>query len=132
MMGSYGIGPGRVLAAAIEQNHDAGRIVWPRSIAPYEVEVVALRGAGEQEIMSRAEEIAGKLTELGHEALLDDREARPGEKFADADLIGAPLRITVGKKMLEDGAVDLKLLASGEDRRVAVDDVAAAAAELLG
>jgi prolyl-tRNA synthetase len=130
VMGSYGIGPGRVLAAAIEQNHDAGKIVWPRSIAPYEVEVIALRAAGEG-ILATAEEIAEKLSGLGHETLLDDREERPGEKFADADLIGAPLRVTIGKKTLEDGAVDLKAITSGEERRLAASEVAAAAAELL-
>jgi prolyl-tRNA synthetase len=130
VMGSYGIGPGRVLAAAIEQNHDGNKIVWPRSIAPYEVEVVALQAAGES-ILATAEEIVQKLSELGHETLLDDREARPGEKFADADLIGAPARITVGKKTLEDGAVDLSLLASGEQRRVAADDAPTVVAGLL-
>ncbi len=130
VMGCYGIGPGRVLAAAIEQNHDGNRIVWPRSIAPYEVEVVALQAAGES-ILATAEEIVDKLSALGHEALLDDREARPGEKFADADLIGAPVRITVGKKTLEDGAVDLRALASGEERRLAADEAAIAASELL-
>ena len=130
VMGSYGIGPGRVLAAAIEQNHDGNKIVWPRSIAPYEVEVVSLQAASES-ILATAEQIVQKLSDLGHEALLDDREARPGEKFADADLIGAPVRITVGKKTLEDGAVDLRTLASGEDRRLAAGEVAAAASELL-
>jgi prolyl-tRNA synthetase len=130
VMGCYGIGPGRVVAAAIEQNHDGNKIVWPRSIAPYEVEVVALQAAGES-ILATAEEIVQKLSELGHEALLDDRDARPGEKFADADLIGAPARITVGKKTLEDGAVDLRVLASGEERRLAADEVATAVAELL-
>jgi len=130
VMGCYGIGPGRVVAAAIEQNHDGNKIVWPRSIAPYEVEVVALQAAGGS-ILATAEEIVQKLSELGHEALLDDRDARPGEKFADADLIGAPARITVGKKTLEDGAVDLSLLASGEARRLAAGEVATAVAELL-
>jgi prolyl-tRNA synthetase len=130
VMGSYGIGPGRVLAAAIEQNHDGNKVIWPRSIAPYEVEVVALQAAGES-ILATAEEIVQKLSERGHETLLDDREARPGEKFADADLIGAPVRITVGKKTLEDGAVDLSLLASGDQRRVAANEVAPAVSELL-
>ncbi len=130
VMGSYGIGLGRVLAAAIEQNHDGNKIVWPRALAPYDVEVVALQAADES-LLATAEEIATALSDAGLETLLDDREARPGEKFADADLIGAPLRITVGKKTLEDGAVDLRLLASGEERRVPAAEAAAQAAELL-
>ncbi len=130
VMGSYGIGPGRVVAAAIEQNHDGNKIVWPRSLAPYDVEVVALQAA-EESLLATAEEIATALSAAGLEALLDDREARPGEKFADADLIGAPVRVTVGKKTLEDGAVDLRLLQSGEERRVAAGEAAAQVVELL-
>jgi prolyl-tRNA synthetase len=130
VMGSYGIGPGRVLAAAIEQNHDGNKIVWPRALAPYDVEVVALQAADES-LLTTAEEIGAALSSAGLEVLLDDREARPGEKFADADLVGAPLRITVGKKTLEDGAVDLRLLSSGEERRVPAAEAAAQAAELL-
>ena len=130
VMGSYGIGPGRVVAAAIEQNHDGNKIVWPRALAPYDVEIVALQAAGEN-LLAIAEEIGAELSDAGLEVLLDDREARPGEKFADADLIGAPLRITVGKKTLDDGAVDLRLLASGEESRVPAAEAAARAAELL-
>jgi len=78
-----------------------------------------------------AEEIGAELSDAGLEVLLDDREARPGEKFADADLIGASLRITVGKKTLEDGAVDMRLLETDEERRVPAAEAAAQAAELL-
>jgi prolyl-tRNA synthetase len=113
IMGSYGIGPGRVIAAAVEQHHDEHGIVWPRSIAPYDVHVVALPGAEQQ-----AAEAARTLDEAGAEVLLDDRDARAGEKFADADLLGLPLRVTVGKKTLEDGAVDVRDRATGEERRV--------------
>jgi prolyl-tRNA synthetase len=115
IMGSYGIGPGRVMAAAVEQHHDENGIVWPREIAPYDVHVVALPGAEEQ-----AEEAARALDEAGAEVLLDDRDARAGEKFADADLIGLPLRITVGKKTLEDGAVDVRDRQTGEEQRVSI------------
>src|SRR6186997_3070092 len=115
IMGSYGIGPGRVMAAAVEQHHDENGIVWPRSIAPYGVHVVALPGAEQQAV-----EAARTLDEAGADVLLDDRDARAGEKFADADLVGLPLRITVGKKTLEDGAVDVRDRASGEERRVSV------------
>jgi prolyl-tRNA synthetase len=118
VMGSYGIGPGRVMAAAVEQHHDEDGIVWPRAIAPYDVHVVALPGAEEQ-----AEESARVLEEAGAEVLLDEREARAGEKFADADLIGMPLRVTAGKKTLEDGAVDVRDRASGEERRVPIAEL---------
>ena len=84
-MGSYGIGPGRVLAAAVEQHHDEDGIVWPAAIAPYDVHIVAL--AGTPEIAAIAEEAAASLSAEGLDVLLDDRELRPGEKFADADLI---------------------------------------------
>jgi prolyl-tRNA synthetase len=117
-MGSYGIGPGRVMAAAVEQHHDEHGIVWPRSIAPYDVHVVALPGVEEQ-----AAEAARVLHEAGADVLLDDRDQRAGEKFADADLMGCPLRVTVGKKTTEDGAVDVRERASGEEGRVAIAEL---------
>jgi prolyl-tRNA synthetase len=115
VMGSYGIGPGRVIAAIVEQHHDEQGIVWPRSVAPYDVHVVALPGVEEQAL-----EAATVLDAAGLSVLLDDREARAGEKFADADLIGIPTRITVGKKTVDDGAVDVRDRATGEERRVAI------------
>ncbi len=123
LMGSYGIGPGRVLAAAVEQHHDEHGIVWPRELAPYDVHVVALTH-GDDEIRLHAETLAESLSASGLDVLLDDRTLRPGEKFADADLIGCPLRITVGKKTLEDGAVDVRLRATGEDERIGRLEVA--------
>ena len=122
LMGCYGIGPGRVLAAAVEQHHDEQGITWPRSLAPYDVEVVAIGAAG-AEAAATAESVAEALEEQGLEVLLDDRDLRPGEKFADADLIGCPVRITVGKKTLEDGCVDVLARASRAEERVRVDDV---------
>jgi prolyl-tRNA synthetase len=115
VMGSYGIGPGRVLATIVEQSHDEQGIVWPRSVAPYDVHVVALPGVEEQ-----AHEAATVLDAAGLSVLLDDRDTRAGEKFADADLIGLPTRITVGRKTVEDGAVDVRDRATGEERRVAI------------
>ena len=114
--GSYGIGPGRVMAAVVEQSHDEHGIVWPRSIAPYDAHVVVLKGA--EEVGERA---ARSLSDAGYEVLLDDRDQRPGEKFADADLIGIPIRVTAGKKSLEDGAVDVRDRKTGAERRVSVD-----------
>jgi prolyl-tRNA synthetase len=116
-MGCYGIGAGRVTAAIVEQHHDERGIVWPRAVAPYDVHVVALPGA--EEI---AEEAARALDAAGLEVLLDDRDARAGEKFADADLIGCPLRVTAGKRSLDDGKVDVRDRASGDEERL---DVAA-------
>jgi prolyl-tRNA synthetase len=116
--GSYGIGPGRVMAAIVEQHNDDNGIVWPASVAPYDVHVVALPGA--EEI---AEQAAEALSALGKDVLLDDRDQRAGEKFADADLIGCPMRITAGKKSLEDGKVDVRDRATGEERRLSVADL---------
>jgi prolyl-tRNA synthetase len=116
--GSYGIGPGRVLAAIVEQSHDEQGIVWPAGVAPYDAHVVALAGAGEV-----GERAAEALSAAGKEVLLDDRDQRPGEKFADADLIGIPIRVTAGKKSLEDGAVDVRDRATGEEQRVSLDDL---------
>ena len=118
VMGSYGIGPARTMTAAIEQHHDEAGIAWPRSLAPYDVHVIALGGLEE-----RAAEIAHRLEADGGTVLLDDRDARAGEKFADADLIGCPVRVTVGKKTLEDGAVDVRERASGEESRVPIGEL---------
>ena len=118
IMGSYGIGPARIMAAAIEQHHDEHGIVWPRPLAPYDVHVVALPGVEDQ-----AAEAARLLDEAGAEVLLDDRDQRAGEKFADADLIGCPIRVTVGKKTTEDGAVDVRDRASGQERRVPIAEL---------
>jgi prolyl-tRNA synthetase len=118
IMGSYGIGPGRTMAAIVEQHYDEHGIRWPRSVAPYDVHLIALPGLEE-----RAEEVARKLDEAGDDVLLDNRDQRAGEKFADADLIGLPVRVTVGKKTLDDGAVDVRLRESGEEQRVAIDDL---------
>ena len=105
--------PGRVTAAVVEQHHDERGIVWPQSVAPYDVHIVALPGLEEQ-----AAELEQRLEARELEVLLDDRELRAGEKFADADLIGCPYRITVGKKTLEDGAVDVLVRQTGEEQRV--------------
>ena len=119
MMGCYGIGPGRVMAAAVEQRHDEHGIVWPSALAPYDVHVLAL-AAGADEVAEAAEDVALVLEEGGRRSvLLDDRDARPGEKFADADLLGCPVRVTVGRKTLEDGAVDTRRRAQGVDERIA-------------
>ncbi len=117
--GSYGIGPGRVIAAVIEQRHDDKGIAgWPKAIAPYDAHVVVLPGLADQ-----AEVVARALETSGASVLLDDRDLRAGEKFADADLIGCPVRVTVGKKTLEDGMVDVRDRATGDERRVPAQEV---------
>ncbi|HEY2311430.1 MAG TPA: proline--tRNA ligase [Gaiellaceae bacterium] len=118
IMGSYGIGPARIMAATVEQSNDENGIVWPAALAPYDVHVVALPGA--EEI---AEQAAEALSGAGYDVLLDDRDQRAGEKFADADLIGCPIRITAGRKSLEDGKVDVRNRASAEEKRLDVADL---------
>jgi prolyl-tRNA synthetase len=118
VMGSYGIGLARTMAAVVEQRHDEKGIAWPETIAPYEVHVVALPGA--EEIAAQA---AAAIEARGRSVLLDDRDQRAGEKFADADLIGCPVRVTAGKKSLEDGAVDIRDRATGAERRVNLSDL---------
>jgi prolyl-tRNA synthetase len=120
--GSYGVGPARVMAAAVEQSHDENGIVWPGSIAPYDVHVLALHG-GAAEVVALAEKVASILDETALEVLLDDRDERPGEKFADADLIGCPARVIVGKKSLDDGSVDVRRRDGSAEERVPVSDV---------
>jgi prolyl-tRNA synthetase len=126
VMGSYGIGPARSMAAIVEQHHDEAGIVWPASVAPYDVHVVALAGVEEQ-----AEAAAAVLNAAGLDVLLDDRDARAGEKFADADLIGCPIRVTVGKKAREEGKVDVRGRRTGEDEPVATAELAAKVLEML-
>jgi len=107
VMGSYGIGPARIAAAAVEQYHDGDGIIWPESIAPFDVEVIPL-AVDDRDVMDTAEKIYAELRVSGLEALIDDRQERPGVKFKDADLIGIPWHVVVGKKGLRDGVVELK------------------------
>ena len=118
VMGSYGIGLARTMAAVVEQSHDENGIVWPQSVAPYDAHVVALPGA--EEIALQAAEA---LSAAGLDVLLDDRDQRAGEKFADADLIGCPLRVTAGRKSLEDGKVDVRNRANGDEKRLDVAEL---------
>jgi prolyl-tRNA synthetase len=122
VMGSYGIGPGRTIAAVVEQHHDENGILWPASIAPYDVHVLALHG-GAEDVVRHAEGLATTLEQAGFDVLLDDRDERPGEKFADADLIGIPLHAIVGRKTLEDGMVDVRRRDGTAEQRVSSADV---------
>jgi len=127
VMGSYGIGPGRTISAIVEQHHDEQGITWPASVAPYDVHIVALPGLVEQ-----ADAAAAPLDAAGFDVLIDDRDARAGEKFADADLIGCPIRVTVGRKAAEDGTVDIRERTKGEDNAVSVGELVSTVREKLG
>jgi len=128
-MGCYGIGPGRVLASIIEQNNDEKGMILPIEIAPYKVAIVLISNKDEQQV-----EIANKLYEElkknGIEAILDDRDERPGVKFNDMDLIGIPLRITVGKKV-EEGKVEFKTRVSDEVQLIEIESVVSKIQEII-
>ena len=120
VMGCYGVGVSRTMAAAIEQHHDADGIVWPASIAPYQVVIVPINTKDEPQ-MTMAEQIYRELSAVGVEVVLDDREERSGVKFKDADLIGYPLRITVGPKALKENCVEMKVRRTKESLLLPLD-----------
>jgi len=122
VMGSYGIGVGRLLACIAEEHHDAQGLVWPIAVAPYQVHLVALIGAGRPQA-EIAPQIYAALQAAGVEVLYDDRDESPGVKFADADLIGLPLRLTLGERALKRGGVELQRRAGGEPALVPIADV---------
>lgn len=131
VMGCYGIGVSRTMAAAIEQNNDKDGIIWPVAIAPYEVLVVPVN-AKDAASTAKAEEIYSALLKAGVETVIDDRNERPGVKFKDADLIGYPLRVVVGPKTLQNGEIEVKARKTGEVSMLPADgDYVAAIKELL-
>jgi prolyl-tRNA synthetase, family II len=123
VMGSYGIGVDRIMTAAIEQNHDADGIIWPRAIAPFDC-VVTITNMKQDELKSAGEQLYTDLQRAGLEVLLDDRDERAGVKFKDADLIGIPYRITIGKK-ISDGVVELFDRSSKQTEDVSLSEVVA-------
>jgi prolyl-tRNA synthetase len=131
VMGCYGIGPARITAAAIEQYADEKGISWPRAIAPWDVEIVAIGKPGTPE-REAAEALYAELCEAGLDVLIDDRDAGPGEKFADAELLGVPLRLTVGKRSLESGRAEAQARRGrvDHDGGVPLQDAAEAVREL--
>jgi prolyl-tRNA synthetase len=128
VMGCYGIGLGRTVAASIEQNHDRDGIIWPMALAPFQVALLPLQ-VQSAEVMSAAEALYGELTSLGVETLLDDRDERPGLKFKDADLLGLPLRVTISEKSLAQGQAELK---DRRSREVSMLPLGTAAGTLRG
>jgi len=129
-MGSYGFGPARATAAAVEQYADEHGISWPRSIAPFDVEIVAIGAEGSDE-RAFADELYGQLAGAGLEVLYDDRDAGPGEKFADAELLGCPLRVTIGRRTLGAGEIEVQVRRGREARSAPVSGAAEAIAALL-
>ncbi len=130
VMGSYGIGPARIVAAAIEQRADERGIVWPRALAPWQVHLVSLAKAGDAE-REAADRLYEELRAAGAEVLYDDRDAGPGEKLTDAELLGCPLRIVVGRRGLADGVVEASERATGVEHKLPVEEAAARALSLL-
>jgi prolyl-tRNA synthetase len=128
-MGCYGFGPARTAAAAVEQYADEHGISWPRAIAPFDVELVAIGAAGSDE-RALADELYGQLRGAGLDTLYDERDAGPGEKFADAELIGCPLRVTIGRRTLSAGEVEVQIRRGRESRAVPIDGAAQAIAGL--
>ncbi len=130
-MGCYGIGISRTMAAAIEQSHDDDGIIWPQPLSPYPVEIIPV-SLTDAAVVETAEKLDAALREKGHEALVDDRDERAGVKFKDADLIGIPLRVTVGKKGLEKGIVELKHRADGTVEEIPIGEAPARLVEKIG
>ena len=130
VMGCYGIGPARIVAAAVEQNADEKGIVWPAALAPWQVHLVSLGRKGDEAVQA-AEKLYAELRAAGLEVIYDDREAGAGEKLTDAELLGCPLRIVVGKRALADGEVEASERATGREERIPLADVPGRAAEIL-
>ncbi|MFW5998164.1 MAG: proline--tRNA ligase [Bacillota bacterium] len=129
VMGSYGIGVTRLIAAAIEQNHDENGIIWPWAIAPYQVEILPLGKGKEFEV---GEEIYNKLWDQNIETLLDDRNERAGVKFNDADLIGIPIRITIGSRSLAEGKIEVTVRRSQKEYKFDIENAIDKIKELIG
>ena len=119
-MGCYGIGITRLMAAAIEQNHDENGIIWPFSIAPFPVLLLPLNYK-ETRVREVTDQLYTALSDRGYDTLLDDRDERPGVKFKDADLIGIPLRVTIGAKGLARGILEIRLRREGRDTEVPIE-----------
>jgi prolyl-tRNA synthetase len=130
VMGCYGIGVGRTVAAAIEQNHDENGIIWPMPIAPFQVLITVLN-PNDAEVRNAGDSLYQELLDLGVEVLLDDRDERPGSKFKDADLIGIPLRVTVGSRGLKEGNLELQQRRGGERSMLPLAEAGQTVAELV-
>ncbi len=130
IMGCYGIGINRIVASLAETSHDENGLIWPLAIAPFSVLVIPLN-VKDEEVLQAAEKYYQELTDAGVDCLLDDRPARPGFKFKDADLIGIPLRLVVGGKSLQAGEVEIKWRTASEAEKVPVGDAVATVLNML-
>ncbi len=130
IMGCYGIGVTRVVASIVETCHDENGIIWPINVAPYTVQIIPLN-VSDAEVMKVTNRIYGELTEAGIDVLMDDRDQRPGFKFKDADLIGIPLRITIGGKGLAEGIAEIKLRSESEAKKVPLADAVGFVKDLI-
>jgi prolyl-tRNA synthetase len=130
VMGSYGIGPARIAAAAVEQGNDENGIIWPPAIAPYQIHIIPVN-VKDTKSMDVAEEMYAALEQKGFEVLMDDRDERAGVKFKDADLIGIPYRIIIGEKNLKEGLVELKDRKTGQVEKIKVEEAVATAVKKL-
>jgi prolyl-tRNA synthetase len=130
VMGCYGIGTGRTVAASIEQNHDKDGIIWPVPIAPFPVTLLTL-DVGETALMEASARIVTEFEESGIEVLWDDRDERPGVKFKDADLIGCPVRIVIGSKSFKKGEGEIRIRRSGDQSTAPLEELTARVEELL-
>jgi prolyl-tRNA synthetase len=131
VMGCYGIGVSRVVAAVVEEHHDENGLVWPAALAPYQVHLVGLPGKGEAapEVRAAADRLYDELRAAGVDVLYDDRDQSPGVKFADADLLGVPIQLILGAKGLARGVAERKDRRSGERDEVALDEVVGVVSE---
>ena len=128
VMGCYGIGVSRAMAAIVEEHHDEKGIIWPQEAAPFDI-VVLLLDADNAELAGIAEDLTVQLEEAGYEAMLDDRDERPGVKFKDADLIGYPINVVIGRRTEESGEVEVRRR-DGEEQVVAVSEALSAVQKL--
>lgn len=132
LMGCYGLGVSRVVAAAIEQNHDDRGIIWPESIAPYQVAIVPLKLEKSEAVREAAENLYKELTDAGYDVLMDDRKASPGVKFADMELIGIPHRVVLSDRGLGNGQVEYKYRSAADRENVALSDISQLLKDRLG
>jgi len=130
VMGSYGIGTGRLMACIIEQHHDDKGIIWPTSVAPFQVHIVSL-GTNRPALVGAAEALYGRMKGAGFEVLYDDREESAGVKFNDADLIGIPVRLTISRRTMQRGSLEIKARWSDEAHMVPEADVESAIHKVL-
>ena len=122
-MGCYGIGISRIVAAAIEQNHDEKGIIWPKAISPFEILIIVLNDKNDSSVLDQALKIYQELKSDGIDVLIDDRDERAGVKFADADLLGIPKQVIVGKRGIEKNIIEVTSRITGEKKDIKISEV---------